>query len=244
MTLIKILGPNRESIHGGRWTWEPGEWTPETHPVVCVTGWHLVPPWDVGEWWRPDCTVWEAEGRGRCNSQGPKTAWAQARILRQLRTPTLPELVGWAADCAERALPHVPPGEGRPVAAIAAARAWVECPCATHAAANAAANAEAAQAAAEAAEAASYAVAYAAHAAAYAAAYAAEAAEAASYAVAYASYAVAYAANAAANAEAAHAAYAAIADAAYAAAASAHAHAAAHEHMWQDGHMMALLEPQ
>lgn len=194
MTLIKILGPNRESIHGGRWTWEPGEWTPETHPVVCVTGWHLVRPWDVGEWWRPDCTVWEAEGRGLSGSAGPKTAFTQARIVRQLHTPTLPELVGWAADCAERALPHVPGGEGRPVAAIAAARAWVECPCATHAAANAAAYAEAAQAA--------------------------EAAEAAAYnAAAY--NAAAYAAKAAANA------------AAYAA-----------EHTWQDGHMMALLEPQ
>ena len=199
MTLIKILGPNRESIHGGRWTWEPGEWTPETHPVVCVTGWHLVRPWDVGEWWRPDCTVWEAEGRGRWNSQGPKTAWAQARILRQLRTPTLPELVGWAADCAERALPHVPPGEGRPAAAVAAARAWAACPCATHALASAYAAAKAA----------SYAVAYAANAASYAVAYAAEAAEAAQ-AAAYAAYAVAYAA----------------------------------EHTWQDGHMMALLEPQ
>ena len=228
MTLIKILGPNRESIHGGRWTWEPGEWTPETHPVVCVTGWHLVRPWGLGGYWRPDCTVWEAEGRGRCNSQGPKTAWAQARILRQLRTPTLPELVGWAADCAERALPHVPPGEGRPAAAVAAARAWAACPCATHALASAYAAAKAA----------SYAAANAAAEAAQAAAYNAAAANAAAEAPALApAIAYAYAAAEAAQAAAKAASYAeaaqAVAYVAYVA-----------EHTWQDGHMMALLEPQ
>ena len=223
MTLLKVLGPDRESIHGGTWTWEPGVWTPATEPVLCQSGWHLVRPWDLPEWWRLDCTVWEAEGRGLCDDGGGKFAWSSARILRRLRTPALPELVGYAADCAERMLVHVPAGERRPARAITAARAWTTCPCEQHV--HAAADAAAAASATARATYATYAYAASATARATyaAAAYAASATARATYANADA--AAAFVASAASNAAADAAAAAAYV--AYVASAASNATAAA-----------------
>ena len=133
MTMYKVLGANGESIHGGSGVWplphdgQPGEWTQAVKPRVCVAGWHLVELRDLPAWLKPDCTIWEAEGRGPSDSDGNgKTAYTQARLIRQVfisqRSMRL-----FAADCAEHVLPLFEaehPDDQRPREAIAAARAF------------------------------------------------------------------------------------------------------------------------
>ena len=227
--LYKITGPKGEAVHGGFGSWKlprdkrAGAWMPEIHDVQCCSrGYHLLTVAGFSEWLKTAAVVWEAEGRGATDSQGTKTAFAEARLLRKVGVLDKPTCVLLAADFAERVLPIFEakyPADDRPCKAIEAARAWAENPTA-----GAAANAYAAYAAAYAAGAAANA--YAAYAAVYAANAAANAAYAAAYAANAAAYANAYAADAAdAGVNAANAAYA----------------AANAEREWQGGRILEVL---
>lgn len=131
--LLKVLGPNRESIHGGKGAWEPGDWMPEISPVrLCSSGYHLIEPYALPEWWRADATLWLAEGRGLTDkgSDG-KAAFGEARLVRELHNPTEGELRLLACDFAEHVLPiwhKAYPDDNRPDAAIAAVRAYIADP--------------------------------------------------------------------------------------------------------------------
>ena len=160
----------------------PGKWTPDATPVLCYSGWHLMPVEGLSSHIAVG-TLWEAEGRRRSVGDPTKTAYTSARLVRRVGEITRPMLVSLACDWAEHVQPDPVPAES--AAAIAAARVWAACPCEEHATA-----ANAAYAAAYAARAAAYAAARAA--AALADAYAADAACAAAYA---ASYAASYAAE-------------------------------------------------
>ena len=161
----------------------PGKWTPDATPVLCVSGWHLMPVEGLS-FHLAIGTLWEAEGRGESVADATKIAFTSARLIRRVGEITHPILVLLACDWAEHVQPTPVPPES--AAAIAAARAWAACPCKEHsaAAARAAATADAAYAATAnaaaaananaAAYAATAAAAYAAYAASYAASYAAE----------------------------------------------------------------------
>ena len=240
MTLYKITHPDGRPVLAetpARWplpTGErPGKWTPDATPVLCYSGWHLMPVEGLSSHIAVG-TLWEAEGRRRSVGDPTKTAYTSARLVRRVGEITRPMLVSLACDWAEHVQPDPVPAES--AAAIAAARVWAACPCEEHAtAANAA-----------------YAAAYAAYAgyagyAAYAAcaAYAAYAAYASAYAVraaAYAAYA-AYAVRAACAAAYAVRAACAAADAASAAYASYAASyvAYASERVWQGERVLEVV---
>ena len=130
-TLYKVLGPNGESIHGGTGTWhlpngKPGKWMPRVgDPECCERGYHLVEWRALPGWLAANCTIYEAEGKGKPHADGSgKAAYPQARLIRRLY---LSEKVLrlFAADCAERVLPiwekHYP-DDDRPRKAIEATR--------------------------------------------------------------------------------------------------------------------------
>ena len=127
----------------------PGKWLPKVaHPVTCEAGYHTVDIEHLPVHWARDAILYEVECRGAVDRAEDKSAWEQVRLVRQVGRLTQPLLVTFACDCAER----VPQGDAGK-AAIAAARAWVACPCEKHRAAVGAAwaAAGAAWAAAEAA---------------------------------------------------------------------------------------------
>lgn len=87
----KILSPKGESIHGGDLTWslptqkkdgswKPGKWAKVEGDIdVCSNGLHLTT--EPGRWYTIDCVCYAAEGKGASDSEGDKTAFAQARLL-------------------------------------------------------------------------------------------------------------------------------------------------------------------
>ncbi len=127
----KVLSSDGRPIHGGSGQWSlpvdgrPGDWMPTLDRVrVCDVGYHLTtsPP----SWLRPGCRVFLAEGRGASESEGGKTAYASARLLREV-TLSERDLRLLAADCAEHVLPIYEaryPRDTRPRMAIEAARAY------------------------------------------------------------------------------------------------------------------------
>ena len=130
--LYKVLGPEAQSIHGGKGTWHkpkgkrPGKWMDEIKtPHCCERGYHLVALYSLPEWLAADCTIYLAEGRGDSHTDGSgKTAFAQARLIRQLHISEQ-DLRLFAADCAEHVLPiweKQYPKDDRPARAIEAAR--------------------------------------------------------------------------------------------------------------------------
>ena len=130
-TLYKIIGKDRESIHGGRFTWPGlGIWTEEiTHPVLCRSGYHLIPASQLSQWLGIGCRVFEAEGRGETVDDGSKSVHAQVRLTTELGQVTRQMLVGLACDFAEQCLVNFEsqyPGDDRPRKAIEVARIWVE----------------------------------------------------------------------------------------------------------------------
>jgi len=96
-----------------------------TDPRCCIRGYHLVELYALPEWLAADCTIYLAEGRGASDSDGSgKTAFAQARLIRQVRISEQ-DLRLFAADCAEHVLPiweKQYPKDDRPAKAIEAAR--------------------------------------------------------------------------------------------------------------------------
>ena len=131
MTLLKVLGPRGEAIHGGEADWflpngKPGKWMPKVANVRCCSrGYHLVELYSLPEWLRADCTIYLAEGKGPSHTDGSgKTAYTKARLLRQVECSEH-DLRLFAADCAEHVLPIFEknrPGDDRPRKAIEAAR--------------------------------------------------------------------------------------------------------------------------
>lgn len=91
MTQYKVLVDGR-AAHGGdlAWSlpredgaggWEPGEWHRVEPPiVVCERGLHLTT--DPMQWPKVGMAVYAAEGRGASQTEGDKTAFAEARLLR------------------------------------------------------------------------------------------------------------------------------------------------------------------
>jgi hypothetical protein len=90
--LYKITGPNGEAIYGGNGKWplpkgkKPGAWTKKQTPVLCMSGWHLIPASQLNQWWRDGAVLWEAEGRGRSDASLYKTAFESARLVRRVGT--------------------------------------------------------------------------------------------------------------------------------------------------------------
>ena len=69
MTYYKVLGAGHRAIHGGDYTYTPGEWTPEREAVVCESGWHYTSEDDLvkylyGEDADLPFEIWECEVRG------------------------------------------------------------------------------------------------------------------------------------------------------------------------------------
>ena len=181
------------------WPSKARVWTPAETPRLCVSGWHLATHEGIGSHARIGAVLWEAEGRGKSVGGDDKTAFASARLLRQIGVLDRQIAVQWAAECAKRVLKHYEdryPKDKRPRDAINAALAWAKNPTEKNRAANANANAAAAANAAAYADAAAYVGAAAAYvdvgaAAAAAAAYAdvdVGAAAAAAYAASAAAY--------------------------------------------------------
>jgi hypothetical protein len=93
----KVLGQNGESLHGGDLIWPlptegaNGEWVPgawvevEGEIKACSNGLHLTT--EPGNWYKPDCRIFIAEGEGDCASEGDKTAFRRARLLREVPHP-------------------------------------------------------------------------------------------------------------------------------------------------------------
>ncbi len=126
----KVLGPNRESYHGGTTVvWTPGEWMPEVKGKLkpCHRGYHLCRRADLVNWLGP--TIWIAEYEGdRIDVDSPRD---QSKVV--VRRARIVEPLNWnervmrlfACDCAEQVLSIIErdaPDERRPRQAIEVAR--------------------------------------------------------------------------------------------------------------------------
>jgi len=101
--LFKVLGPDREAIHGGTGVWpEPGEWLSVDGPVEpCARGLHLCRARDLAEWVREGAWVWRAETSGVLVDAGDKVVVARARLVGPVGVLSARVLRLFAADCAE-----------------------------------------------------------------------------------------------------------------------------------------------
>jgi hypothetical protein len=133
--LYKIVSTDFMPIHGGSGLWvaptktKPGKWMPKIAEVeACSSGYHLIPAKAIVDWLprKPvEGYLCEAEGRGASDSEGDKTAFAQARLLKVVGVLDEVSMRLAAADMAERVLPifyKVLPSDKRPALAIQAAR--------------------------------------------------------------------------------------------------------------------------
>ena len=133
--LYKVVSTAFGPLHGGKGTWfapkgsKPGKWMPKIENVqACKRGYHLIPAKAIVEW-LPQKSVagylCEAEGFGDHDSDGDKTAFAEARLLKIVGLLDEKSMRLAAADMAERVLPifyKVRPKDNRPALAIQAAR--------------------------------------------------------------------------------------------------------------------------
>ncbi len=135
-TWYKVLAPDGTPVNGGHGKWslphdgQSGEWMPKRKPVLCETGWHLCKRNTVVQFLRGNAvSVFVAEGRGRYDVGWDKISYEQARLVSLVGTLDTRRLRLLAADFAERALPRFEkryPHDGRPRAAIQAARDYAE----------------------------------------------------------------------------------------------------------------------
>lgn len=90
-TYYKILGNGHKAIHGGTFTYVPGEWTPEIEDVTaCVSGYHVASREQVANWLyayddQLPVEVWECSVRG-ARKVGNKSVCASIRIDRCIAT--------------------------------------------------------------------------------------------------------------------------------------------------------------
>lgn len=134
--LLKILGPEGQSIHGGSCTWalpkgkRGGKWMPPVEGEIraCGTGYHLAKLAGLHECTAKGCLVFLAEGRGDQQAHENKVAFREARLIRRLSWDDRIARL-FAADCAERVLPIYErdyPTDKRPRMSIEVARRFAE----------------------------------------------------------------------------------------------------------------------
>lgn len=126
-TLFKVLGPDREPMHGGRGQWpEPSVWTDPIRRIVpCVNGYHVCRLPDLIDWLGPH--LWVVEVRGERIDDDNKIVVGQARLVEHVDAWNSRTALLFAADCAERVLPlyeRASPDDDRPRRAIDATRAY------------------------------------------------------------------------------------------------------------------------
>lgn len=83
LALFKVLVDGK-ACHGGDAKYPPvGVWTEDIEPTVCWCGWHLTT--DPLMWWKPNCTLWLAEGAGVVTGdESNKAAFQRVRLLEQI----------------------------------------------------------------------------------------------------------------------------------------------------------------
>jgi hypothetical protein len=162
---FKILVDGK-SCHGGNSTWslpegdKPGDWMPKLTKIEpCVRGYHIVEAYQILQWLKKDCQIFEVEVYGKVISRDDdKHVCGKVRLVKQMKWDSEVYSRLFAADCAEHVL-HIYeknyPDDNRPRKAIeavrksarkeidAAARAWDAARAAARDAAGAAAGAAA-----------------------------------------------------------------------------------------------------
>jgi hypothetical protein len=100
----KILD-DLKSMHGGTYTWTPGEWTPIVDNLVaCESGYHACRRSDLIEWLGPQ--IWECEiNTIDMVEEEDKVVVRSIKLIRKLDTWNERTARLFAADCAEHVLP-------------------------------------------------------------------------------------------------------------------------------------------
>ena len=123
--LFKILGSNREAVHGGTGRWPvPGEWHRVHGDLIpCENGLHVCRVRDLIYWMREGAWVWRVETNPRFTrvEQVDKLVVREARLTKPVGVLTARVLRLFAADCAE-SVAHLHGSEPRCVEAIRVAR--------------------------------------------------------------------------------------------------------------------------
>ena len=124
--LFKVLGPSRESHHGGSGTWRKGQWrSVEGALVPCRNGIHYCGPEHLVDWLGPTVWLFEDGTPDETIDAGDKLVTRKGRVIERLDTWNETTARLFAADCAEQALRFIPGSHQEPfVAAIAAARGF------------------------------------------------------------------------------------------------------------------------
>ena len=114
-TLYKVLGKDRQPVHGGVGQWpEPGEWHSVAPPIIpCERGLHVCMVDDLIAWVRDGVTLWAVEVAGERIAQAGKVVVERARLVEYIGPVSPVVLCLWACDCAER-VAHVA-GDVEPV---------------------------------------------------------------------------------------------------------------------------------
>ena len=114
-TLYKVLGKDRQPVHGGVGQWpEPGEWHSVAPPIIpCERGLHVCMVDDLIAWVRDGVTLWAVEVAGERIAHAGKVVVERARLLECIGPVSPVVLCLWACDCAER-VAHVA-GDVEPV---------------------------------------------------------------------------------------------------------------------------------
>jgi hypothetical protein len=92
-------------MHGGTYTWTPGEWTPIVDNLVaCESGYHACRRSDLIEWLGPQ--IWECEiNTIDMVEEEDKVVVRSIKLIRKLDTWNERTARLFAADCAEHVLP-------------------------------------------------------------------------------------------------------------------------------------------
>ena len=114
-TLYKVLGKDRQPVHGGVGQWpEPGEWHSVAPPIIpCERGLHVCMVDDLIAWVRDGVTLWAVEVAGERIAHAGKVVVERARLVEYIGPVSPVVLCLWACDCAER-VAHVA-GDVEPV---------------------------------------------------------------------------------------------------------------------------------
>lgn len=122
---FKVLGKNRQPIHGGAGQWPYRKWTdPIENIKPCVRGYHIVEAHQITPLLPADCEIWEVEAGEQIITQGDKSVTDRARLVKKMRWDDRIARL-FAADCAEHVLHLVPEQDRGPfVESIRVARMY------------------------------------------------------------------------------------------------------------------------